>query len=164
MILNFRIGNWMSFRDEAEFTLLASSERQHGDRVPRVEALQKRILPIAAIYGGNASGKTNLFRALHALQTLVVQGVAIDAPIRVEPFRLDTQAPQKPSSFAIESISLRRGTPLSVILLVDMRHAAMIGNALFLLPLISILPLRRVPPCRMKESIPARPWACGPKL
>ncbi len=102
MILNLRIGNWMSFREEAEFTLLASSERQHGDRVPRVEALQKRVLPIAAIYGGNASGKTNLFRALHALQTLVVQGVAIDAPIRVEPFRLDAQATQAPCRFAIE--------------------------------------------------------------
>jgi hypothetical protein len=102
MIINFCIGNWMSFRGEAEFNLLASSERQHGDRVPRVESMQKRVLPIAAIYGGNASGKTNLFRALHALQALVVQGVAIDAPIQVEPFRLDAQAAQQPCRFAIE--------------------------------------------------------------
>jgi hypothetical protein len=102
MILNFSVANWMSFRTKAELNLLGSSERQHGERVPLVKSLQKRVLPIAAIYGGNASGKTNLFRAMSFLQNLVVGGVKIDAPIRVEPFRLDAAAGQEPSSFAIE--------------------------------------------------------------
>ena len=48
-------------------------------------------------------------------------------------------------SLVIESMSLRRGTPLSVVFPSAIRHAAMIGSALFLLPLISILPLSRCP-------------------
>ncbi|TVR48270.1 MAG: ATP-binding protein [Planctomycetota bacterium] len=102
MIVNFSVGNWMSFRDPAELSLLATSERQHGERVPRSKGLQKRVVPIAAIYGGNASGKTNLFQALNAMQDLVVEGTKIDAPIRVEPFRLDGQRDPTPTAFAIE--------------------------------------------------------------
>jgi hypothetical protein len=43
-------------------------------------------------------------------------------------------------------MSLSRGTPCSVVLPSGIRHAAMMGSALFLLPEISILPLSRVPP------------------
>src|SRR3954464_7036861 len=50
-------------------------------------------------------------------------------------------------------MSERRGTPRSVVLPSAIRHAAMIGSELFLLPLISTLPLRRLPPRRMKLSI-----------
>ena len=56
-------------------------------------------------------------------------------------------------SLVIESMSLRRGTPLSVVLPSAIRLAAMIGNALFLLPLISILPFSRFPPRMRKLSI-----------
>ena len=41
--------------------MIASRERQHNERVPHVNKYKTRILPIAAIYGGNASGKTNFF-------------------------------------------------------------------------------------------------------
>src|SRR5687767_2337423 len=55
-------------------------------------------------------------------------------------------------SFDIESRSLRRGTPLSVVLPSANRQAARIGRAEFLLPLISIFPLSRFPPRMMKLS------------
>src|SRR4029453_18037257 len=71
-------------------------------------------------------------------------------------------------------MSLRRGTPLRVVLPSPSRHAAMIGNALFLLPLISILPLSRCPPRMRKLSIalpcarrpeggPRGAWAVAPR-
>src|SRR3954467_3245193 len=50
-------------------------------------------------------------------------------------------------------MSERRGTPARVVLPSAIRHAAMMGSELFLLPLISTLPLRRLPPRRMKLSI-----------
>src|SRR5947209_6345274 len=59
-------------------------------------------------------------------------------------------------------MSLRRGTLWSVVLPSASRHAATIGSALFLLPLISILPLRRLPPRMRKESI--LPPVLGPGL
>src|SRR5205807_7188273 len=66
--------------------------------------------------------------------------------------------PNSPMSLHIESMSLSRGTPLRVVFPSASRHAAMIGSALFLLPLISIRPLSRVPPRMRRESIAARPW------
>ena len=54
MIISFTIDNWMSFRDSTSFSMVASKERQHGDRVPKITKYQTRILPVATIYGGNA--------------------------------------------------------------------------------------------------------------
>ena len=62
----------MSFKNEANFSMVATKERQHGERVPRIDKYQTRILPVAAIYGGNASGKTNFFKALNFAKSLVV--------------------------------------------------------------------------------------------
>jgi len=102
MIISFAIENWMSFRDRVSFLMTASRERQHGERVPKVDKYQTRILPIAAIYGGNASGKTNFFKALNFAKSLVVKGTQPDSLIAVEPFRLDAKGMELPSRFAFE--------------------------------------------------------------
>lgn len=102
MIVNFSVENWMSFRDPVSFSMLASKERQHGDRLPRVKKYQMRLLPISAIYGGNASGKTNFFKALNFVRILVVKGTQPEGLIPVEPFRLDPTFAQKPSRFSFE--------------------------------------------------------------
>jgi len=50
-----------------------------------------RILPVSALYGGNASGKTNFFKALSFAKELVVKGTTEeDEIIQVSPFSLDT--------------------------------------------------------------------------
>lgn len=102
MIIRFSVENWMSFRDQATFSMIASRERQHGERVPKLGKYQTRVLPIAAIYGGNASGKTNFFEALYFAKTLVVKGSGIDSLIPIEPFRLDDEGTNRPSRFAFE--------------------------------------------------------------
>lgn len=102
MILSFTIENWMSFRDRVSFLMTASRERQHGARVPKLRKYQTRILPVAAIYGGNASGKTNFFRALSFVKTLVVKGTQPDSLIPVEPFRLNAKGAELPTRFAFE--------------------------------------------------------------
>lgn len=102
MIINFSLENWMSFRDPVTFSMIASRERQHGDRVPKIDKYRTRILPITAFYGGNASGKTNFFKAMDFAKTLVVKGTHPREPIHVKPFRLDDEAEQKPSRFVFE--------------------------------------------------------------
>lgn len=102
MIVNLSLENWMSFRDPVTFSMVASRERQHGDRVPKVGKYRTRILPITAIYGGNASGKTNFFKALNFVQSLVVDGTRPQEPIDVKPFRLDDKATRQPSRFVLE--------------------------------------------------------------
>lgn len=102
MIISFSIENWMSFRDSVSFSMVASRERQHGDRVPKIAKYQTRILPIAVIYGGNASGKTNFFKALSFVKDLVLRGTGPDSLIPVEPYRLDSSSADKPSRFRLE--------------------------------------------------------------
>lgn len=102
MIVSFSIENWMSFRDPVSFSMVASRERQHGDRIPRIEKYQMRILPVAAIYGANASGKTNFFKALNFVRNLVLEGTGPDKLIPVEPYRLADGYMEKPSRFRIE--------------------------------------------------------------
>ncbi len=101
MIISFSIDNFMSFQKPVSFSLTASRERQHGDRVPKISKYQTRILPIAVIYGGNASGKTNFFKALNFVKGLVVRGTQPDSMIPIESFRLDSESVNKPSSFQL---------------------------------------------------------------
>lgn len=102
MIISFSVENWMSFRDPTTFSMVASRERQHGERVPKLGKYQTRVLPIAAIYGGNASGKTNFFKALNFARTLVIKGTRPDSLIPIETFRLDATGRSRPSRFAFE--------------------------------------------------------------
>lgn len=102
MIVSFSIENWMSFRNPVTLSMVASRERQHGERVARLGKYQMRLLPAAVVYGGNASGKTNLFKALAFARTQVVRGTPPDARIPVRPFLLEKGFTKKPSRFEFE--------------------------------------------------------------
>ena len=102
MIVSFSVENWKSFRTRTMFSMVATQERQHGERVPKINKYRSRILPIATIYGGNASGKTNFFQALNFAKEYVLKGGQPDSLIAVEPFRLDDTAMEEPSRFSFE--------------------------------------------------------------
>jgi len=70
--------------------------------VPLIGKYQTRILPIAAIYGGNASGKTNLFKALSFTKNLILKGTKPDSLIPVEAYRLDGNSAAKATRFSFE--------------------------------------------------------------
>ena len=61
-----------------------------------------RVLPITAIYGGNASGKTNLVMAFEFAKKLVVDGIPVGEPIPAEPFLLSKDHMRQPSRFFFE--------------------------------------------------------------
>lgn len=105
MLVSFSVENWMSFQNRSTLSMLATLERQHGDRVPFVKKYNARILPVAVIYGGNASGKTNLFKALHFVRDFVTRGVPFEAMIPVEPFLLDTDTMDQPTRFSVEVLA-----------------------------------------------------------
>lgn len=102
MLVSVSIENWMSFRDNVTFSMIASKERQHGGRVPKIGKYQTRILPIAALFGANASGKTNFCKALKFARLLVVDGTRTDQRIPVEPFKMTTTKQQRLSRFRFE--------------------------------------------------------------
>jgi uncharacterized protein len=102
MLINFTLENWRSFRKPATFSMVASREKQHGERLARVDRYKLRLLPVAAIYGGNASGKTNFFAALNFARNLIVSGTRPDELIPVETFRLDGDSGKKATGFKFE--------------------------------------------------------------
>ncbi len=65
------------------------------------------LIKTAAVYGHNASGKTNLLDVFYALGLIVIGSGRGDIPARVpaiEPFRLDHNLQNKPSQFEIELV------------------------------------------------------------
>ena len=99
MLIDFAVENWMSFRDKTKYSMVAGRERQHRERVPRIKKYNMRVLPVSVIYGGNASGKTNFFKALNFAKNLILKGTQPEGMIQVEPFRLDSTYATRPSSF-----------------------------------------------------------------
>ena len=103
MLVRFSLENWKSFRDRVEISMLASRERQHGERLFPLKKYQNRLLPIAVLYGGNASGKSNLFEALTFIKSFVLLGTRMpDAPVGVQPFLLEREARERPVRFSLE--------------------------------------------------------------
>lgn len=101
MLISFRAKNWKSFHS-LEFSAVASKEQRHKDRIAVISRPKVRLLPISAIYGGNASGKSNFFEAIAFAQQYIVDGVKPSQSIGVKPFALDLESSKKPTSFEFE--------------------------------------------------------------
>ncbi len=104
MLVRFSVENYLSFRDKTTFSMLASKEERHAESVPRIEKYGIGILPLAAIYGGNASGKTNLIQAIEFAREFILEGSRVDAQIPVLGFLLDDRMADQPSRFAYEML------------------------------------------------------------
>jgi AAA15 family ATPase/GTPase len=92
----------MSFKDKVTISAVAGRQVRHIERVPFVKEYKIHILPVLAIYGGNASGKSNIFKALEFAQELIKKGTGIDEEIDVQPFLLSPEFVERPSRFWFE--------------------------------------------------------------
>jgi AAA15 family ATPase/GTPase len=91
MLLKFALKNWMSFREEASFSMVADEDPHSDHTLYDLDIFQAKILPISLFLGSSASGKSNFFKALWFVKALVSQGTAsADEIIPVQPFKLDT--------------------------------------------------------------------------
>lgn len=112
MLIEFKVTNFRSIREEQVFSLVANNADK--DLAPCVI---ERALPGlsgvnylkgAAIYGANASGKSNIINAASFLSTLVKRSATKLQPGDVtgaEPFKLDRESPHKPSEFEITFVA-----------------------------------------------------------
>ena len=100
MLLNFSIKNWQSFRDEVEFSMIAGRETRHNDRLIRLKKHRTRVLPIAVLYGANASGKSNFLNAIAFFKSLVIGFIKEDDTYyknAYNPFLLDPDTKNAPT-------------------------------------------------------------------
>lgn len=103
MLVSFTVQNWRSFKQPETLSMVSSRERKHGGRLTTLPSMYgtTKLLPLAALYGPNASGKSSLIDALGLLSRLVTKGTAIGRPIPVEPNRLDPALAAEPTRFSI---------------------------------------------------------------
>lgn len=101
MLLQFKVKNFKSFKDEAVLSLLAGSGNEHKERLIHLD--KRNVLPSAVIYGANASGKSNLFGAVTASLMTIREsnGLQIGAQLsRIIPFLFDEESKKEPSEFS----------------------------------------------------------------
>lgn len=72
MLIRFNVGNFLSFNDIQEFSMLAGKVRSKTERVYSDDNI--KLLKFAAVFGANASGKSNLVHAMEFAQNMIVSG------------------------------------------------------------------------------------------
>lgn len=106
MLIRFRARNFRSLKDEQELSLVASiSLKDSLGAVTEVEGFNLGLLRVAAIYGANASGKTNVIKAVEYMDSAVCGSQRHwrpEGPIPRQPFLLDPQSKSDVSSFEVD--------------------------------------------------------------
>ena len=110
MLVEFALGNYRSIKEEMRLSLVASPDKRLEDSNVVTNELGPGVRPIrllrsAAIYGANASGKTNLLRGLSAMHDIVVNSSGNLDQLPVTPFRFDPACHNKPSQFEVVCIA-----------------------------------------------------------
>ena len=67
MILEFKIKNYLSFKDEVTFSFEATADKNLEEYYVTEVVPGVRILKLGIVYGANASGKSNLINAFEFL-------------------------------------------------------------------------------------------------
>ena len=105
MLIQFSFKNFKSFKDEAILDLSATKITEFSDRV--VSIGREKLLPVAAIYGANASGKSNVYNAFEYMSDYVAESFKYGddeenfESFRPTPFLFDTVSADAESCFEV---------------------------------------------------------------
>lgn len=76
MILYARVENYRSIGEKQTLSFVANTDKSHNDLL--IEEDNLRVLPVIPIYGGNATGKTNILKFLKTLVEIVTGKLDIE--------------------------------------------------------------------------------------
>ncbi|PWH13343.1 MAG: abortive infection protein [Anaerolineae bacterium] len=107
MLIEFSVGNYRSFHKPVVLSLLATRLRSLDKEIDSRNVFRVgkiKLLRSAAIYGANASGKSNLIQAILFMRRFVLGSstkLQAGEPTGVQRFLLNTQAQHQPAYFQI---------------------------------------------------------------
>lgn len=101
MLVEFKVGNYRSFREVQTLSLVASKDSTLAGNYATKGKFN--LLKAAGIYGPNASGKSNLIKAVSVIQNLVLNSAEFKpgSKLPITPFLLNDESTQKPSFFEV---------------------------------------------------------------
>lgn len=105
MLIQFNFKNYKSFRDETILDLSATKGTEFSERVVSIGG--EKLLPVAAVYGANASGKSNVYSAFEYMSKYVVKSFSYGDEaenfdqIRPCPFLFDAASENAETSFEV---------------------------------------------------------------
>ena len=108
MLLQFYFSNYRSFEGEGILDMRASGSNELSSHVRN--NLNEKVLPVTAIYGANASGKSSVFEAFQFMALCVLESLSFSDDDKKNPYKLKvdsfkfSESREKPSEFEINYI------------------------------------------------------------
>ncbi|HRR00264.1 MAG TPA: AAA family ATPase, partial [Candidatus Cloacimonas sp.] len=114
MLVEFSVENYRSIYQRVTLSMEAITKKELDDHT--MEVSQQRLLKTSVLYGANASGKSNIFKAFSFMKNMVLNSFKesqIGEPILVEPFLLNSTGKDEPCSweviFLVDDVLYRYG-------------------------------------------------------
>ncbi|ALF25650.1 transporter [Fusobacterium nucleatum subsp. nucleatum] len=108
MLLQFYFSNYRSFEGEGILDMRASGSNELSSHIRNT--LNEKVLPVTAIYGANASGKSSVFEAFQFMALCVLESLSFSDDNKKNPYKLKvdsfkfSESKEKPSEFEINYI------------------------------------------------------------
>ena len=108
MLLQFYFSNYRSFEGEGILDMRASGSNELSSHIRN--SLNEKVLPVTAIYGANASGKSSVFEAFQFMALCVSESLSFSDDNKKNPYKLKvdsfkfSESREKPSEFEINYI------------------------------------------------------------
>lgn len=110
MLIQFNFKNFKSFKDEVSLDLTATKITEHNEHV--VDVANDKLLKVAAIYGANASGKSNIYEAFEFMSYYVLESFKFGGDgdnrkkienryAKVTPFMFNSKSKNQESTFEV---------------------------------------------------------------
>lgn len=110
MLVDFTVTNFLSIKETQSLSLVAGSgkELQETNTFDPEAPATPSLVRSSAIYGANASGKSNFVRAIRAVKTIVLESSnqrQSKDRLPVTPFLLNVLSSEQPSEFEVTFVS-----------------------------------------------------------
>jgi AAA15 family ATPase/GTPase len=101
MIIEFTVGNFLSFKENKTLSLKATSISEYKDSIFTIG--KNKLLKSVVLYGANSSGKSNLIKAMSIMKLIVMTSVEKSSVSKNEviPFLLNSATENQPSFFEV---------------------------------------------------------------
>ena len=111
MLIEFTVENFLSFKDPTTLSMvMAKSFKEHKESVTEISGCNMSLLKSAVVYGNNASGKSNLIKAMNFMKSTVLNSFRdalmenSERKFSLQKYALNTKSENETSFFEISFI------------------------------------------------------------